>query len=165
VVTTLCSYEIRTEIYLKFIEIFIEIFIRQIISSNLHYSICVIYACFKLRMKWLFAVFQWKFQMCQYLESSLKYCNSLYKNSCSVDGWGWCVRALKNKQELSSDGRPFGHNRHGPKWGGAAVGAGSPLDPHLTQCGLGWGLPLFQVAYLDPSNRFATTVGMPCSSP
>jgi len=25
----------------------------------------------------------------------------------------------------------------GRKWGGAAVGAGSPLGPHLTQCGLG----------------------------
>ena len=32
------------------------------------------------------------------------------------------------------------------EWGGAAVGAGSPLDPHLTQCGLGRGLPLCQVA-------------------
>jgi len=32
------------------------------------------------------------------------------------------------------------------KWGGAAVGAGSPLGPHLTQCGLGRGLPLYQVA-------------------
>jgi len=29
----------------------------------------------------------------------------------------------------------------GRKWGGAAVGAGSPLGPHLTQCGLGRGLP------------------------
>jgi len=36
----------------------------------------------------------------------------------------------------------------GRKWGGAAVGAadGSPLGPHLTQCGLGRGLPLYQVA-------------------
>ena len=25
----------------------------------------------------------------------------------------------------------------GRKWGGAAVGAGFPLGPHLTQCGLG----------------------------
>jgi len=33
------------------------------------------------------------------------------------------------------------------KWGGAAVGARSgPLGPHLTQCGLGRGLPLYQVA-------------------
>ena len=31
------------------------------------------------------------------------------------------------------------------KCGGAAVGAGSPLDPHLIQCGLGRGLPLYQV--------------------
>jgi len=35
----------------------------------------------------------------------------------------------------------------GRKWGGAAVGAGSPLSTHLTQCGLlGRGLPLYQVA-------------------
>jgi len=33
----------------------------------------------------------------------------------------------------------------GRKWGGAAVGAGFPLGPHLTQCGLGRGLPLYQV--------------------
>jgi len=33
----------------------------------------------------------------------------------------------------------------GRKWWGAAVGAGSPLGPHLTQCGLGRGLPLYQV--------------------
>jgi len=32
------------------------------------------------------------------------------------------------------------------KWGGAAVGAASPLGPHLTQCGVGRGLPLYQVA-------------------
>ena len=34
----------------------------------------------------------------------------------------------------------------GRKWGGAAVGAGSQLGPHLTQYGLGRGLPLYQVA-------------------
>ena len=37
----------------------------------------------------------------------------------------------------------------GRKWGGTAVeggGAGSPLGHHLTQCGLGRGLPLYQVA-------------------
>jgi len=34
----------------------------------------------------------------------------------------------------------------GRKWGGAAVVAGSPLGPHLTQCGLGLGLPLYLVA-------------------
>jgi len=31
----------------------------------------------------------------------------------------------------------------GRKWGGAAVGAGYSLDPHLTQCGLGRGLTLY----------------------
>jgi len=34
----------------------------------------------------------------------------------------------------------------GQKWGKAAVGAGSPLGPHLTQCGLGRCLPLYQLA-------------------
>jgi len=34
----------------------------------------------------------------------------------------------------------------GQKWGGAAVEAASPLGPHLTQCGQGRGLPLYQVA-------------------
>jgi len=35
----------------------------------------------------------------------------------------------------------------GRKWGGAAVGgAVSPLGHHITQCGLGRGLPLYQVA-------------------
>jgi len=31
----------------------------------------------------------------------------------------------------------------GRKWGGAAVGAESPLGPHLTQCGLGRGQATF----------------------
>jgi len=51
----------------------------------------------------------------------------------------------------------------GRKWEGAAVGAGSPLGPHLTQCGLGRSLPLYQVAS-SSINRLATTVEMPGSS-
>jgi len=31
------------------------------------------------------------------------------------------------------------------KWGGGCCAAGSPLDPQLTQCGLGRGLPVYQV--------------------
>jgi len=34
----------------------------------------------------------------------------------------------------------------GQKVGRAAVRGGSQLGPHLTQCGLGRGLPLYQVA-------------------
>ena len=34
----------------------------------------------------------------------------------------------------------------GQKWGGAAVGNWVPTGSHLTQCGLGRGLPLYQVA-------------------
>ena len=50
-----------------------------------------------------------------------------------------------SKQELSScwDGRPYVHNRHGPKVGRDCCGG---LGSHLTQCGLGRGLPLYQVA-------------------
>jgi len=51
------------------------------------------------------------------------------------------------KQEPSScrDGRPFGHNRHGPKSGEAVSLSVGELSPHLTQCGLGRGLPPHQV--------------------
>jgi len=54
----------------------------------------------------------------------------------------------KFKKELSScwGGQPFRHNMHGPKVERAAVGDRSPLGPHLTHCGLGWGLLLYQVA-------------------
>ena len=47
----------------------------------------------------------------------------------------------------SWDGRPFTHNRHGPKRGGAVPLSGErELGPHLTQCSLGRGLSLYQVA-------------------
>jgi len=52
----------------------------------------------------------------------------------------------------------------GRKWGGAAVRAGSPLGPNLTQY-VAWAEAyLFTKWHLDPSNRLATTVGMPRSS-
>jgi len=35
-----------------------------------------------------------------------------------------------------------------PLWGGE-------LGPHLTQCGLGRGLPPYQAAYVDPPSRLA----------
>jgi len=49
-------------------------------------------------------------------------------------------------QELSSswDGRPFGHNRHGPKLG-ACPFLGGYLGPHPTQCRLGRSLSPHQV--------------------
>jgi len=49
------------------------------------------------------------------------------------------------KQELCSrwDRRPFGHNRHGTKSGGTHLGE---LVPHITQCGVGQGLPPYQAA-------------------
>jgi len=66
-----------------------------------------------------------------------------------------------SKQVLSSswDGRPFGHNRHGQKIGSCApFGGGAGF--HVTQCGLGRGLPSYQVAS-DPSSRFATHTDEP----
>jgi len=58
---------------------------------------------------------------------------------------------ISDKQVLSNswDGRPFGHNRHGPKIGGegcAPFGRGE-LGPHLTQCGQGRGLHACQVSF------------------
>jgi len=52
-------------------------------------------------------------------------------------------------QEFSSswDGRPFRHNRPGPKTGGVPLwGGGGAAGPHLTQRRLGRGLPPYQVA-------------------
>ena len=54
----------------------------------------------------------------------------------------WIETSLKQELSSSWDGRPFGHNEHGPKVGRGCWG----LGPHLTQCGLGRGLPLYQVA-------------------
>jgi len=42
--------------------------------------------------------------------------------------------------------RLVGHNKHGPKVARGCFGDGSPLGPHLTLCGLGRGLPLYQGA-------------------
>ena len=51
------------------------------------------------------------------------------------------------RQVLSSswDERPFGHNRHGLKRGGLLCPYRGRAGSHLTQCGLGRGLPLDQV--------------------
>ena len=48
---------------------------------------------------------------------------------------------------ISWDVPPFGYNRHEPKrWGAAVPLLGGELGSHLTQCGLGRGLPPYQVA-------------------
>ena len=55
---------------------------------------------------------------------------------------------LHDEQVLSSswDGRLFGHNRHWLEIGGCVpLGDGAELGPHLTRCGLGRGLPSYQV--------------------
>ena len=46
-------------------------------------------------------------------------------------------------------GRPFGHNRHGPKIGGLCLFWEGELGPHLTQCHQGWGPPPYFVASLS----------------
>jgi len=71
------------------------------------------------------------------------------------------------EQVLSSswDGRPFGHNRHGPKRGGVDphLGVGG-LGLHLTQCGVHRGLSLYEVASwsIQPfsSNRHGPNIGV-----
>jgi len=81
-----------------------------------------------------------------------------------------CILRIKmlSWQELSScwNGRPFGHNIHGPK-SRAAVPlffGGGELDPHPTQCRLGQGLPLYQVASwsIQPfvHNRHESKIGV-----
>ena len=73
-------------------------------------------------------------------------------------------------QVLSSswDGRPFGHNRHGPKIGDCASFWGE-LDPHVMQCGMGRSVPSYQVASwsIQPfaHNRHGPKIGGGAGSP
>jgi len=57
-----------------------------------------------------------------------------------------CVAAVNKSSAVAELGDRLATIGMGRKWAGAALGAGSPLGPHLTQCGLGRGLPLYQVA-------------------
>ena len=88
---------------------------------------------------------------CTYRVQSLRHQNFVTTSWMPDDIWRFfslqnCdrIQSCIFKQELSScwDGRPFGHNRHGRKWERLLWG----LGPHLTQCGLGRCLPLYQVA-------------------
>ena len=51
-----------------------------------------------------------------------------------------------NKSSAVAEMGDRGHNRHGPKEGGAAVPLSRQLGPRLVQCGLGRGLLPYQVA-------------------
>jgi len=53
-----------------------------------------------------------------------------------------------NKSAAVAEMGDCGHNRHGPKGGGAAVSLlqGGELAPRQTQCGLGQGLLMYEVA-------------------
>jgi len=50
--------------------------------------------------------------------------------------------SYENKSSALAEMGDRGHNRHGPKSGGAAVPFRGELEPHLIQCGLGRGLLL-----------------------
>jgi len=60
----------------------------------------------------------------------------------------------------------FGHNRHGQKSGRCALFLGGIWVPHLTQCRLGRGLPVYQVASgsIQPfgHNRHGPKIGELC---
>jgi len=58
----------------------------------------------------------------------------------------------------SRDGRPFGHNRHGPKIGGNCTPFGEELGLHQRQCGPAEAY-LHTKWHLDPSSRLATIDG------
>jgi len=62
------------------------------------------------------------------------------------DSLSHIINAFSPQIQIAEMGDRLATTGMGRKWGGAAVGAGSPLGPHLTQCGLGQGLPLYQVA-------------------
>jgi len=73
------------------------------------------------------------------------------------------LNSINKSSAVCWDGRPFGHHSHGPKVAGVAAvplsvgGAGS----HLTQYGLGRGLPPYQVAssiFIHPSSDRLATV-------
>ena len=88
----------------------------------------------------------------------------------------WCSLSLyykgrarnKLQQALNSsrDWRQFGHNRHGWKVWGLCPFLGV-AGPHLTQCGLGQGLPSYQVASwsIQPfgHNRHGPKSGVGCA--
>ena len=54
---------------------------------------------------------------------------------------------LHNSSEVDEMGDRLVTIGMGRKWGGAGVRAGSPMAPHVTQCDLDRGLPLYQVAH------------------
>jgi len=66
-------------------------------------------------------------------------------------------RRLLGRQVLSTswDGRPFGHNRHGPKIEGLCPFLGE-LGPHL-ELNVAWAKAYFRIKWhFDPSRRLAT---------
>jgi len=65
--------------------------------------------------------------------------------ACATNGGGSGMKFFNKSSADAEMGDRLATIGMGRKWGGAAVRAGSPLGPHLTQCGLGWGLPLYQV--------------------
>ena len=60
--------------------------------------------------------------------------------------FGWLAIIIQVLSSNSWDGRPFGHNRYGPKREGLCPFWEGGLGPHLTQCGWGRGLSPRQVS-------------------
>ena len=56
------------------------------------------------------------------------------------------LRKEINKSSAVAEMGNRGHNRHGPKRGGAVPLSRVELGPRLTQCGLGWGILPYQMA-------------------
>jgi len=72
------------------------------------------------------------------------------------------VRVTNNKNSAVAEMGDRGHNRHGPKRERVAVPFRGKLGPRLIslQCGLGRGLPPYQVASIHPSSRMAMIINM-----
>jgi len=62
------------------------------------------------------------------------------------------VSTIRNKSSAVAEIGDRGHNRHGPKRGGAAMPLSRKLGPRLIQCGLDQG-PLHAKCHLDPSSQ------------
>jgi len=87
------------------------------------------------------------------------YSTYIHRCLCEKLKWSW------NKSSAVAEiGWLFGHNRHRQRSGGDTVSLSvGELGPHLTQCGLGQGLPPYQVASrsIQPfgHNRYGPRIG------
>jgi len=137
--------------YVSF-KVHIDIFVCVRCWSHLHFKVTSLtrLVLFDVRQQKLFAN-----------------CFETVSNLCRA--WLYRMDEVKSAPKFATTctnkcGRPFGHNRHGPKRGRCApFRGGRGLGPHLTQCGWGWGLPAYQVAFwsIQPfgHNRHGPKIG------